>query len=232
MVHAHMIVIQMNQISIIIVYDQKEDMSDTLKTKSNSKELNATLVSPKHFQEMLDEHHISALECYFLREDYKYETKKFKFNYTLSQNGWDFIRNDEKLRLTAYDIKDGKITIGWGHAEPKKTSKYKVGDTITKSVAQKLLKKDLTKAADGVRRIFKQWEDKGIDVEITQNQFDALVSIAFNMGVSGLRMSQLIQDIKKGNLETAAETIKSEGTSDKFPGLVSRRMRESELFSS
>jgi lysozyme len=117
-------------------------------------------------------------------------------------------------------IGDGMITVGWGHAEPVSKSKFKVGQVITKEEATKLLKEDLKTAADGVRKIFKQWEDDGIERKITQDQFDALVSMCFNMGIGGLRRSEVISLIKKGNYEGAGERIKTQSV----------RKREADLF--
>ena len=155
----------------------------------------------------------------------------------LSQDGWDQIKAEEgdpknpgEPVLKAYKIGDGKITVGWGHAEPVKTSKYKKGQVITREEAKVLLQEDLNRSADGVRRIFKEWKDKGIERKITQDQFDALVSMAFNMGVSGLRRSDVIQHIKKGDYKTAGESIKKQSLSKKFSGLESRREREADLF--
>jgi lysozyme len=153
------------------------------------------------------------------------------YKYKLSQEGWDLIKSHEKLKLTAYDIGDGMITIGWGHAKPKGESKYKVGDKITKEKAQQLIQKDMKEKADAIRRIFKEWDKQGIDVEITQNQFDVLVSLAFNAGQGSVRMSEFIQDIKKGDLKSAAEKIKTFNIDDKkFPGLRKRRLEEYKLF--
>jgi lysozyme len=155
----------------------------------------------------------------------------------LSQDGWDQIKAEEgdpknpgEPVLKAYKIGDGKITVGWGHAEPVKTSKYKKGQVITREEAKDLLKEDLKSAADGVRRIFKEWKDEGIERRITQDQFNALVSMAYNMGVGGLRRSDVIQHIKKGDYKTAGESIKKQSLSKKFSGLESRREREADLF--
>lgn len=150
----------------------------------------------------------------------------------LSQDGWDHIREHEKLRLKAYSIGDGMITIGYGHAEPKKKSKYKLGQKITVEEANRLLRKDVNFAAAGVRRMFNEWKEEGIEVNITQNQYDVLVSMAFNMGVSGLRQTQFVQLLKQNRLKKAAEKIKSTGISDKFPGLEVRRKKESDKFKS
>ena len=132
--------------------------------------------------------------------------------------------------LKAYKIGDGKITVGWGHAEPVGRSKFKVGQEITPGEASELLKMDLTTASDGVRRIFKEWEEKGIDVKINQDMFDALVSICFNTGAGGLRRSDMIQHIKSGDYEEAGEKIKTLSVSKKFPGLANRREKESKMF--
>jgi GH24 family phage-related lysozyme (muramidase) len=169
----------------------------------------------------------------------KAEESKWKkgYEFTLSQKGWDHIKTEEgdprhpgEPVLKAYKLGDGKITVGWGHAEPVRKSKFKVGQKITTSDADELLKMDLTNASDGVRRIFKDWEEKGLDVKINQDMFDALVSIAFNTGINGLRKSMMIQDIKKGKFEEAGEKIKTFNVSKKFPGLHDRREKESEMF--
>jgi len=151
-------------------------------------------------------------------------------NLKLSQNGWDHIKKEEGLKLKAYKIGDGKITVGYGHAEPIKTSKYKVGQSITMDDANKLLREDAKVAADGVRRVFAQWKDQGIDVKITQGMFDALVSMAFNMGVGSLRQSDVLALLKKGNYKEAGESIKDTSVSDKYPGLEVRREKEAEMF--
>jgi len=88
----------------------------------------------------------------------------------------------------------------------------------------------LKEAADGVRRMFKDWEKEGVDVTITQSMFDALVSMAFNAGVSGLRNSEVVQHIKRGDYQMAADSIKTFRVSSKFPGLAVRRAKESEMF--
>ena len=151
----------------------------------------------------------------------------------LSQHGWDMIREHEKLSLTAYNIGDGKITIGWGHAENIKTSKYKVGNKITKEEAQKLFVQDINKAADGARRMFKQWDEyRGHDVKITQGQFDAIVSMMFNTGVSGFRKSKVAELLELGKYNDAAKAILTFNINKKFPGLVNRRKLEKILFNS
>ena len=151
----------------------------------------------------------------------------------VSKQGREHIKSHEGIELVAYKLGDGKITVGYGHAEPIHKSKFKNGQRISQEQADLLFKKDLTKAADGVRRIFNEWKSKGIDRKLTQDQFDALVSMAFNMGISALRQTDLIQQIKAGNLEKAGELIKTTKINDDtFPGLRDRREKESEMFMS
>lgn len=146
---------------------------------------------------------------------------------TLSQSAWDHIRKVEDLRLTPYELGDGMVTIGYGHAVKVK---YKRGYKITKEKAEKLLIRDVNIAAKGVKRMFKEWQEQGIDVKVTQGQYDAMVSMTFNMGITKFRRTKFVQMIKKGKLKKAAELIPNTGVSEKFPGLKVRRMSEYKMF--
>jgi GH24 family phage-related lysozyme (muramidase) len=149
----------------------------------------------------------------------------------LSKKGFQHIIDEEKPKLIAYALGDGKITIGYGHAEPIGKTKLKVGQKITKEQAKKYLKEDLKTAADGVRRMFSDWKQQGKNYKVTQDMFDALVSMAFNMGVSGLRQSEMVKYLKNGNYKTAGQLIKQTNINpDTFPGLEKRRYRESDMF--
>lgn len=155
----------------------------------------------------------------------------------LSQSGRDMIKEHEGFRLKAYKIGDGMITVGWGHAEPLDNSKYKDGQEITLKEANDLLSKDLTIAADGVRRIFNNWKESGNYVPISQDMFDSLVSLAYNNGVGGLKKSKIIKQLKEKNYEEAGNLIQNFNVSvrvkdkvKKMKGLVIRREKESKLF--
>jgi len=78
--------------------------------------------------------------------------------------------------------------------------------------------------------MFGQWEQQGIYVKITQTQYDALVSMAFNMGVSRFRQTDFVQKLKKNEIEEAAELIKTTGLRTGFRGLNGRRMEEYKKF--
>lgn len=149
----------------------------------------------------------------------------------ISHEGKEHIKSHEKLKLTAYALGDGKITVGYGHAEDIHKSKLHKGSKISEKTANKLFKKDLKNAEDGVKRMFRDWKKEGINITVTQDQFDVLVSLAFNMGVTGLRQSDFIKELKKGHLEKAGKLIKKTGINPDFEeGLNARREIESDTF--
>lgn len=160
----------------------------------------------------------------------KEESFKAGYQFRLSDEGRSHIKSEEKCVLKAYTIGDGKVTVGYGHAEDIGKTKLRKGQKITQSQADKYLNEDLKEAADGVRRIFLEWDAKGIDVKISQSMFDALVSLAFNSGIGSLRQSELIQHLKKGEYKLAGDSIRDYNISKKFPGLETRREKESEMF--
>jgi GH24 family phage-related lysozyme (muramidase) len=153
-------------------------------------------------------------------------TYKHPKNLKLSQNGWDFIRDNEKFIEVARKLGDGMITVGYGHAEPIKTSKYKVGYKISRSEAHKLFLEDVNIAAHGVKRMFKEWEKIGIKIKITQNQYDAIVDLAYNMGISNFRQTKFVQALKKYDLQKAANLLRNTGLENNYPGLIVRRQNE------
>ena len=152
-------------------------------------------------------------------------------NMSISKKCVELIKSHEQLILKAYKIGDGKITVGYGHAESIAKSTFKVGQVISEELANELLISDLKVAESGIIRMFKQWKEEGIDIKITQGQFDALVSMAFNIGVRGLRNTEFIDVLKIGNIDKAAELIKNTKINDiKFKGLRDRRMTEYNMF--
>jgi len=151
----------------------------------------------------------------------------------ISQAGIDLIKSHESLRLRGYDIRDGKITIGWGHAEPKGRSKYKLGQQITRREADRLLDQDLESVQADIKRRFGKWKSAGHDIPLTQEMYDALVSVAFNKGARGLFSCKFMRHLKKGDYVAAGKGIEKEYNRKfvrKFGGIVGRRKTESEMF--
>lgn len=140
----------------------------------------------------------------------------------------EYIKTKETLQLTGYTIGDNHIAIGYGHSEKIGKSKYKLGQKISKQEAERLFRKDFESTVKLLKQRLKNWE-----VLMTQDMFDALVSMAYNKGIGGLMKEQFMKSIKQGDFETAAEQIIEDGYANKkFPGLIKRRKEEAELFMS
>jgi len=146
-----------------------------------------------------------------------------------SQKCQDFIKGFESLRLTAYlPTPDDVWTIGWGHTGPD----VHEGLVISKETAEDLFRADLAKFERGVERLLK--------VPLTQGQFDALVSFAFNVGLDedtdtkaeGLGDSTLLRYVNSGHYEDAAgEFLKWNKQAGKvLNGLTDRRYAEMRMF--
>lgn len=137
----------------------------------------------------------------------------------ISQNGIKLIKQFEGCELTAYRDVVGVWTIGYGH-----TGDVKEGETITQAQADEILANDLKTYVAGVNNLVK--------VSINQNQFDALVSFAFNLGVSALGMSTLLQDINAHNFQAAAGEFGhwNHAGGQVVAGLTARRAAEAALF--
>jgi GH24 family phage-related lysozyme (muramidase) len=177
--------------------------------------------------------HKTATKNYYLFEQVRTDGSNMK----VSQAFWDHIKEyegDPKNRVggvkepmyTAYRDSIGIWTIGYGHTSISGDPIVKPGMKITKQSALKILYNDALIAADCVRRIFSQWNEKGIKYKVTQGQFDALVSLVFNSGCDSVRMSDFIQDYKNGKIQSAAKKIENY----KLEGGVDRRKKEALLF--
>ncbi|MEM9471239.1 MAG: lysozyme, partial [Pseudomonadota bacterium] len=137
-----------------------------------------------------------------------------------SQAGIDLIKNYESLRLDAHDVEGrGKLTIGYGHYDDPNVTE---GMIITEAQAEAYLREDLRKHEAHVNR--------AVNVPLTQNQFDALVSFSFNTGASA--SDTVYEEINKGKFDKAMIELagwRGKGTST-YPGLKRRRNDEIELF--
>jgi len=110
----------------------------------------------------------------------------------ISQNGIVLIKKFEGCVLTAYKDIAGVLTIGYGHTGSDVTQ----GLHISQTRANELLRQDLTNFETGVNDCVK--------VPLNQNQFDALVSFSFNVGMSALRKSTLLKKLNGKDYTGAA----------------------------
>lgn len=135
----------------------------------------------------------------------------------ISNTGLNLIKKYESLRLTAYKDSVGVWTIGYGH-----TLGVLPGMVITSSTADSYLRKDVELVENALNKY---------NFKLSQNQFDALVSLFFNVGT--------------GNIKNFTTLLRSDPNSEQVPekikkyvyaggkilnGLVRRRAEEAELY--
>lgn len=139
----------------------------------------------------------------------------------ISDKGIEFLIKEEGEVLTAYKCQAGVWTIGVGHTGDE----VMPGLKITKKKSRELLKIDLKRFEDVV--------NKSIKYPIEQYQFDALVSLAFNIGVNAFANSTVVKRINAGaDMKDVEEAWKMwrMGGGKILPVLVARRGREINLY--
>ena len=135
-----------------------------------------------------------------------------------SINGINLIKSFEGCRLDAYRDAVGVLTIGYGH-----TTGVKDGDKITQAKADELLSIDLARFENRVN----YWGDK--KYFFNQNEFDALVSFAFNCGSGNL--DRLLKNGRNSRGKISDDLLLYIHAGGKvLNGLVKRRKKERELF--
>ena len=158
-----------------------------------------------------------ALALYYL---YYLPNKKTMGNKKLSTKGAFFIKLKEGFRSVAYNKLDGIWTIGYGH-----TLGVTQGMTCTRAEADTWFLQDVAKCEVSVNKQ---------NLTLSQNQFDALVSYAFNIGVGAFERSNLLSMIKSGKPESEIRkwwtTHWITVSMEVIPGLVTRRAEEAAMF--
>ena len=148
----------------------------------------------------------------------------------ISEKGVAFIKRWEGNHLTAYKCPAGVWTIGVGHTGKVGLKKICEGLKITDKQSTALLKTDIKNFEIAVNTY--------VIVPLTQNQFDALVSFAFNEGSGNLKKSTLLRKLNKGDyLSASFEFLKwdkadtdGDGDLEVLRGLSNRRKAEQALF--
>lgn len=136
-----------------------------------------------------------------------------------SDKGIDLIKKYEGFRAKAYKCPSDKWTIGYGH-----TLNVKSTDVIDKAQAEYFLRQDVEFAEKEVNRH---------NLNINQNQFDALVSFVFSLGVGNFARSTLLRKIKSNPDDP---TIRKEferwvyAGGKILTGLIKRRKEEANLY--
>jgi len=141
-----------------------------------------------------------------------------------SAEGINHIREFEGERLKAYKCSAGVWTIGVGHTSAAGAPEVSEGMTITAAESSTILARDLASFELGV--------DRMLEVEVTQAQFDVLVSFAFNCGLGALKKSTLLKRVNEGKHNAIpAELMKwTKAGGKEVSGLVRRRRAEAKLW--
>lgn len=100
--------------------------------------------------------------------------------------GFELIKKFEGCKLTAYKCSAGVWTLGWGSTFYLDGTPVKEGDTCTQEQADELFKNTLVNFENCVRKAIAK-------IKINQNQFDAMVSLAYNIGCGNFRKSSVLR---------------------------------------
>lgn len=137
------------------------------------------------------------------------------------ERGLKLIKEFEGQKLEKYQDAAGRWTIGFGHLI-QATEQFSA--RISLREATELLEHDLVKAEEGVYN--------NVKVALTQNQFDALVSFVFNIGIGNFKNSTLLRILNQKKYNESAKQLlrwNKVGKRD-VPGLLRRRVAEYKLF--
>lgn len=151
-------------------------------------------------------------------------TMNKKQSNNLSDNGVKLLEQFEGLRLEAYLDSASIYTIGYGTIKYPDGRKVKKGDKITKAQAKEYKLHDLKE--------FESTVNTSVKVPLTQNQYDALVSLSYNIGSGAFKNSTLLKKLNSGDYKGSAEQflVWNKVNSKKVQGLVNRREAERNLF--
>lgn len=136
-----------------------------------------------------------------------------------NDKGINLIKEFEGCRLKSYLCPAGVWTIGYGH-----TQGVKPDMVITQLDAERFLRQDLKRFEDAISTLVK--------VSLTPNQFSALVSFVYNVGINAFKNSTLLRKLNQKDYKGAAnELLRWDKVNGKpLLGLTKRRIAEKDLF--
>ena len=140
-------------------------------------------------------------------------------NFTYSARGLALTKQFEGLELRSYQDSGGVWTVGYGHTGP-----HVAGMLIDEAMAEALLESDVAAAVHFVNQV--------VTAPITQNEFDALVDFAFNLGCAALASSHLLRLLNAGDVAGSAAQFQywNHVHGKVVDGLTRRREAERALF--
>lgn len=142
----------------------------------------------------------------------------------MSEKGIALLKKFEGCELTAYQDSVGVWTIGYGWTQPVGDRPVSKEMVITQDVADSLLRSGIVQYAKEVAGL--------VNVDVDQNQLDALIDFAYNLGVKALKSSTLLKKLNAGDYAGAADEFPkwNKAGGKVLRGLVERRAAERTLF--
>ena len=145
----------------------------------------------------------------------------------ISPEGIAFLKEKEGFRSDAYYDVAGVLTIGYGHSiYAPSIEEYPIheGQHITEEEGEKILRADLKPTEAAV--------NSAVTREITQKQYDALVSFTFNVGTGAFKSSDVLSYTNAGNYQAAGDAFLdySYAGGEFIPGLRKRREEERAMY--
>lgn len=143
----------------------------------------------------------------------------------VNAEGYALIKKFEGCRLKAYKCPANVWTIGYGNTFYENGMKVKEGDVITQQRAEELAKFIIDQFAVTIEPF--------IQKPLTDNQFSACVSLAYNIGTSGFKRSSVFKKLNiNPNDPTIADSFRlwNKGGGKVLAGLVKRREAEIQLY--
>ena len=136
-----------------------------------------------------------------------------------SEEGIALIKKFEGCKLRAYLDAVDVPTIAYG-----RTKDVKIGDICTQQQAEDWLEEELVE--------YEGYVNEAVKVELTQPQFDSLVSWTYNLGPSNLNRSSMLRVLNASDYDNVPEQIMrwNKAGGRVLPGLVRRREAEAEMF--
>lgn len=136
---------------------------------------------------------------------------------TFSDKGRKLLEGREGCKLSVYHDVRGLATIGYGHL-------IKSGEhftTLTQPQADALFEQDLAIYVNNLNSVVHS------NIVLTQDQFDALISLSYNIGIAGLDHSSVLRAVNANLMDSAAQDFMMW---DKPIALLGRRREEQEQF--
>jgi lysozyme len=144
----------------------------------------------------------------------------------MTDDGLALIKRWEGFRAEAYRDAVGVWTIGYGHTSMAGAPEVKPGMRITPDEGEAILRRDVDVFARGVRAALR--------VDLSEAQFSALVSFAYNVGLGNLRSSSVLAAVNRSDFAAVPRRLQlwTKAGGRVLPGLVRRRADEAALFAS